>query len=173
MIQTVYSEAAAGRDTPRLLTDFTEFASAVSLEGILFDGNNVPGASGSAANCYIGAKFTDGFVGILDEMRFFMDYFPSKATFEGNLIFQGSNDDFSTVNDIVTIDSSLHEGWNYFDLSKETYNSYRLFNAQANGCDSIGELKLFGQKVIDETAPNLICPVEIVDVSTDVATLVD
>lgn len=118
-IATVFSEAAAGREgQAMLLKDFTEVASASSIEGTLFDGLNVPGLSNSGSNCSVGAKFASGFVGILDEMRFFMDYFPSKSVYDGNLKFQGSNDDFvADINDIVIVDANLHEGWNYFDLN--------------------------------------------------------
>lgn len=133
----------------------------------------MPGISGSAANCFVAAKFPADFVGQVHEMRFFMDVYASKSLYVGNLIFQGSNDDFSSdINDIVAADSTLHEGWNYFDLSGETYNSFRLFNAEAGGCDSIGELKLFGQRVINSSTSTLVCPVELVDTATDAVTAV-
>jgi len=93
-----------------------------------------------------------------------MDYFSNKSILADNLVFQGSNDGFSSdINDLVTVGEEIHEGWNSYDLPMSTYSSFRIFNAENNGCNSIGELKLFGQKVYDVTTNNADCPVFIFD----------
>ena len=146
--------------------------SATSMGGVSFDGENLPGPEGTGADCYLGTMFEgDGsgyFVGILTEIRFFMDYFSDKAVYSGNLKFQGSNtgfDDDSAV-DILTIDEELHEGWNYYKFEEwgidtPKYRYYRLFNAVNNGCDKIGEINFIGAKAFDSTDENHFCSVTV------------
>lgn len=84
-----------------------------------FDGINVPGISGSQSHCWIRVDYTPGMVGALDELRFFMDYFPSASTYDGTLVFQGSNDGFTEeAETLVTVGIEIHEGWNYYDLTE-------------------------------------------------------
>ena len=52
-----------------------------------FDGDDLPSISGSGSNCWIRIDFTQGMVGALDELRFFMDYFGTATNYNGNLIF--------------------------------------------------------------------------------------
>jgi hypothetical protein len=40
-----------------------------------------------SSNCYIGTKFTDGFVGYITELKFFMDYFEDKEARVDHLKF--------------------------------------------------------------------------------------
>lgn len=143
----------------------TEFASAASLEGILFDGNNLPSTSGSGANCFIGMKFGTGRVAILESFRFFMDYYSDVSVYAGALTLQGSNDDFvADINDLQVVNQEIHEGWNYYELASPSYNSYRLFNANNNGCNKIGELNLIGQDVFDSASDPLTLQVGVVDI---------
>jgi len=149
-----------------------------STEGIgalAFDGLNLPGARNSGSNCYIGTKFEGQnesryFVGVLEEVRFFMGTYPDKTVFNGNLKFQGSNEDFSETTgiiDIFTVSSEIHEGWNYYKLNEHMeasayppkYRYYRLFNAENNGCDYIGEINFIGQKVINEDNETTQCDI--------------
>ena len=143
---TSASETSAGRSDPVLLTPRNDFASLASMEGVLFDGLNVPGMLGTSNNCFVGVKYDAGKKGILSEVRFFMDYFADNfARYNGNLKFQGSNDDFTAeIIDIVTVGNEIHEGWNSYSLMKPNYSSYRLFNVEENGCNGIGELKFYG-----------------------------
>ena len=142
-IRTAESETSAGRNTPVKLTGGDEFASDAGLEGTLFDGENVPGLSNSGANSFIGKDFGSNNKGIVEEVRFFMDYFSDKSVLAGNLKLQGSLDDFSSsIVDLVIVGEEIHEGWNSYDLdpSVAQFNSYRLFNAEAGGLNDIGEL---------------------------------
>ena len=56
-------------------------------------------------------------------------------------------------------------------MPKPAYKSYRLFNPTAGGCDQIGELKLYGQQVLDVSVPQAILSVAIVDTSDDSSTV--
>ena len=115
---------------------------------------------------------TSGYsVGALTELRVFMDYVEDKSVHTGNLIFQGSNLGFDLeTNDILTIGEELHEGMNYYKMDDTDldiairdpkYRYYRLFNAEINGCDKIGEIMLIGQKVFDSTDDTHMCSVAV------------
>jgi hypothetical protein len=165
-IQTIGSRAwfSLAEDAPIVGPTITESG---DWGGIAFDGENLPGPTGSGANCYIGTEFTDGFVGYITELRFFMDYYTSREARVGHLKFQGSylpfDDSNLAIEDIVVVDEEIHEGWNYYDLSDNprAYTYYRMFNDQAAGCNHIGEIKLMGQEVIDSTADTHDCAVKI------------
>ena len=147
-VRTIASQQSAGNDESVLLPAENEIASDDSYKGVLFNGENLPGIQGTTANCYIGNTFSNDQIGVLDEFRFFMDFFKDKSKYAGTLVFQGSNDGFITdINDLQTVYEELHEGFNTyeFEYTKPAYKSYRLFNPTAGGCDQIGELKLFGQ----------------------------
>jgi hypothetical protein len=145
--------------------------------GMAFDGNNIPGVTGSQSNCYIGTEFTEGFVGYITEVRFFMDYFTDRENRVRFLKFQGSNLPFdnpsASIEDIVVVDEEIHEGWNYYDLSDNPrkYAHYRMFNQNNNGCDNIGEIKLIGQEVIDNSANSHGCSVKITRTDEETVTL--
>ena len=145
------------------------------MKGLAFDGKNLPAPVNTDRNCYMGMMFEGDesgyFVGILSEVRFFMNYFDEKDVYNGNLKFQGSNTGFSSddITDILTIGEELHEGWNYYKLEEllaETtisfppkFRYYRLFNAETNGCDGIGEINFIGQKAFDNTNASHQCSI--------------
>ena len=148
------------------------------MDGIAFDGSNVPGPTGTGSNCYIGTMFegdaTSYFVGFLTEVRFFMEYFPNKSVYSGKLTFQGSNvgfDNAADIVDILTVGEELHEGRNYYKFQEmlddgtlltselPAYRYYRLFNAENNGCDKIGEINFIGSKAFDTMTDNHECSV--------------
>ena len=48
----------------------------------------MPGATATGTNCFVGVTFDAGKAGILDEVRFFMDYFgDAYARYDGELKF--------------------------------------------------------------------------------------
>jgi len=172
-IKTQASQLASGRSNETIMIE-NEFASLASLKGVLFDGNNVPGLSSSGSNCAVGFKLTQptaatySKIAMVSEFRFFMDYFTNKALYAGTLKFQGSNDGFvNNINTLVTVGEEIHEGWNSYDLSNVAFSSFRIFNPTNNGCDAIGEIKLFGQVVLDFGAGPSSCDVKIVDVTSN------
>lgn len=128
-----------------------------------FDGNNVPGITGSTNGCYAGVEFGTGYVGVLESTKFFMDYF-TRANLVDNLVLQGSNDAFSSeVVDILTVSEEIHEGWNMYDLSATapTYSSYRYYNAASN-CNKIGEIQFIGHEVLNSVLDAEDCATEVV-----------
>ena len=102
----------------------------LDLVGVVFDGKNLPAiAQTTTAECYVKMQMDEGYVATLSAFKMFMQYFPDIANYEDLLVLQGSNDDFATTpTEILKIDSSLHEGWNYYDLSQNppTFSHYRL-----------------------------------------------
>jgi hypothetical protein len=89
-----------------------------------------------------------------------MDYFSNKDVYNGKMKLEGSNVGFSDpaqITTIFTVGDELHEGWNYYDFKDmfgdnyvfPKFRYYRLFNAQNNGCDKIGEVKFIGTKAFD------------------------
>jgi len=102
--------------------------------GIAFDGHNIPGSTNTGSNCYIGTVFTEGFVGHITELRFFMDFFTDRDARINYLKLQGSDlpfeDVLATIEEIVLVGEEIHEGWNYYDLSDNPrkYRYYRMFN---------------------------------------------
>ena len=87
-IQTVASETAAGRVDPQLIVPTGTFGSSLDLSDVLFDGDNVPGVIGTGANCHAGVTFGYYKTAILDEVRFFMDFFYDKYDrYDGSLVF--------------------------------------------------------------------------------------
>ena len=168
-LTTAASEASAGRAQPELLEPRSPFASPAGLAVAAFDGANVPGATATGANCFVGVAYDAGKAGILDEVRFFMDYFgDAYDRYDGQLKFQGSDDGFaSDIVDIVTVGAEIHEGWNSYEVNQVKFSSYRLFNAAGAGCDGIGELKLYGKEVYDNADSAVLCTVELYDLDLD------
>jgi hypothetical protein len=141
---------------------------------LAFDGKNHPGSTDTGTSCYMGTMFegdsSTHFVGILSELKFFMQYFSNKDTYNGNLVLQGSNlafdDENATPTTILTVGEELHEGWNYYKfdewgISTPKYRYYRLFNEVENGCDKIGEINFIGYKAVDSAADTHFCDVSL------------
>ena len=99
-IKTVVSQAAAISTRSELIQPEVEIASDASLKGILFDGETLPGLKSTSENCFVGFSLTHLATAsyrkkaIVDEFRFFMDYFQDRSRYADKLLFQGSNDDF-------------------------------------------------------------------------------
>jgi hypothetical protein len=60
-----------------------------SFAELAFDSRNLPVASSTGANCYIGTMFagdSSGYmIGVLEEVKFFIDYFSDKSVYNGYL----------------------------------------------------------------------------------------
>ena len=72
----------------------------------------------TSENCYFQIQYKDNHVGVLDEVKFFINRLIDKTPFEDNLVFQGS-DDGTTFVDLWNIDKSVHEGWNSKDFEED------------------------------------------------------
>lgn len=128
-----------------------------------FDLKSLPGLHGTSANCHVGVQFADGFIGVLQELSFFLDYF-NVNTIVDQLRFEASSDNFvSDIQEILVVGEEAHEGWNYYALNSTEvrYPYYRLTSAAAKGCDDIGEIRFIGHEVIDDENESFTCGAEI------------
>jgi len=124
-----------------------------------FDDELGVGSGDNSANCEIGMEFNQGFVGLLGQVKFFLNNV-DLAKFDGQLVFQGDNG--QGWKDLFTTDGNVHEGWNYkmFEESvRPAYRRYRFFGKAAGSCD-IKEIKFSGVKAIQSNSPSHNCPLE-------------
>lgn len=94
----------------------------------LIDNKNMIDMVDSSSSCHFQIQYKENHVGVLDEVKFFVNDLIDKTVFDGGLIFQGS-DDGVNFTDLWTVDASVHEGWNSFDFedgSKPSFNIYRF-----------------------------------------------
>ena len=80
----------------------------------LFDGSHQNGLNDTSAYCYFGTAFRPGFIGVINEVKYFMTTF-AKVNFIGRLKFQGSQNNVNW-NTIFTVGQEIHEGWNYYNF---------------------------------------------------------
>ena len=102
-------------------------------------------------SCSFGTAFRSGYVGILSEVKFFMNRF-YKPNFVGRLFFQGSKDG-KTYTTIFTVGQEIHEGWNYYDFAvglEPRYRYYRFFGSGMGSC-IVGEMSIRGIEAINST----------------------
>ena len=66
------------------------------------------------------------------------------------------------IEDIFIVGAEIHEGWNIYDIEGvDAYSSYRLINeADAAGCNKIGELELLGWEIHPSIDNDVDCTVE-------------
>jgi hypothetical protein len=90
-IQSIESMKSFTMEKPGEILGDLNIYSTTDLADLAYDGNNLPGAKNTGENCYIGTRFEGDasgyFVGILDEVKLFMDYFSDKSVYTDNLIF--------------------------------------------------------------------------------------
>ena len=107
--------------------------------------------------CWFGAAFRPGYVGVLNEVKYFMGRF-DKNKFEGKLRFEASmTGSTGTWTTIFTVGKEIHEGCNYYNLpaGKELKYRYYRFYGSAWGSCVVGEVSLRGYEVIDSTNQTL------------------
>ena len=113
--------------------------------------------------CYFGMNFRDGHVAILDEAKVFIGFLLDKKPYVNKLAFQGSNDNWSTWEELHLFGEEIHEGWNYIDyrddgVEKPAFNSYRFFGSGVGAC-KVTEFKLHGVQAIADESATHECPV--------------
>jgi hypothetical protein len=97
-----------------------------------------------SANCWIELDFPDSQVGVLDNVKILINNLDTtKAPFTGVTKLQGF--DGTQYVDIMTLDSTIHEGWNTFEwtTNKPAYQKYKWSGATAGSC-RFGEIKYTG-----------------------------
>lgn len=77
------------------------FSSNSALTMTVWDGSHQNGWTSTSRNCSFGTAFRAGYIGQLNEVKYFMGRF-NKAKFVGFLKFQGSSDGLNFV-DIFTV----------------------------------------------------------------------
>lgn len=71
-------------------------------------------------------KFSEGFVGIISQVKFFMDV-QFTSHWSGITHFQGSNDG-TTYETLFTMDDNVHSGWNYYTWDEPAnYPKFRFY----------------------------------------------
>ena len=126
---------------------------------LAFDGITSTQFTSNTNNCFVQVKFTDGRVGRLSKLKYFMNRMTDKQTnFVNKLKFQASSDGTAWT-DVFAADIYLKEGWNeYKPNTSLKYQYYRFFSATKIACQ-VGEIELWGNEVEDTTASSKVCDV--------------
>jgi hypothetical protein len=125
-----------------------------AMAKMTIDGSILPSIQGSQASCFVGIQFPTGYVGVVNEISFFLDQF-SKLDIHDRLFIEGSSDNFvDNIELLVAVSEEVHEGWNYYDLTELDFTAkYQYFrlrsDAGSNGCDGIGEIHYIGYETIN------------------------
>jgi hypothetical protein len=94
----------------------------------------------------------------------------NKAPFSGKTKLSGW--DGSAYVDILTLSSTINEGWNTFEwaANKPAYSKYRWYGTDAGGC-RFGEVKYFGIIAKSDTNTSVTCTPKILigGTSTDLS----
>jgi hypothetical protein len=137
-LSTVYSNENFGIATVGVINSGKYFGTGSNPENA-FDGDWLNVNSDSSSDCNLGMEFKEGFVGLLNQVKYFLGE-GDHASLSGNLIFQGSNDGV-TYTDIFTADDLVHEGWNYVEFGTDkdittqpNYRFYRFKGTVSNAC---------------------------------------
>ena len=147
----------------------------LEMAQLTLDGSILPSISGSTGDgCYVGIQFPTDYVGIVNEISFFLDEFSTNHIVD-KLHIEASNDNFVDVDSIellAIVSEEAHEGWNYYDLSDlaPQYAYYRLRSNHTGGCEDIGEIHYMGYEVINDDSDTYDCKVEHVDLTSDTKT---
>jgi len=80
---------------------------------VLFDQDLLVYFSEHWADCYMGMNFKTGYKGVLDKVKYYVPGERAKSYYINKLTFQGSNDDWTTHDDLFTLDDTVSSGWNY------------------------------------------------------------
>ena len=117
-ITTAYSAASFEVVISGVISDdgtWTGSASDSELAKLIDNKNMVDMVDDTNADCYFQIQFKEAHVGVLEEVKFFINEMFDKTPYVGGLVFQGS-DDGASFTDLWTIDASVHEGWNSHDF---------------------------------------------------------
>lgn len=127
--------------------------------------NNTMTDSGTPkrATCHTGLKFSEGFVGMISQVKFFLHKIVL-AEYSGKMKFQGSNDG-TTYTTLFTLNDNAHDGWNYYSWSTPAdypkFRFYRFYQDSSGACQ-INEIKLRGVEVRSDTTQDLTCDAKLV-----------
>jgi hypothetical protein len=132
------------------------------------DGDILPSISGAEEECFIGIAFPTGYVGVVSEISFFLDEFKRDSIVD-NLSIEGCYDEEGDCEPLVEVSLEAHEGWNYYDFYDgmlPMFPYYRLYSWD-RGCNNIGEVRFFGNEVIESFEESHECNIALVETTTD------
>jgi len=127
----------------------------VSDANIAFDGSIFTRVDDNAATCQLGMEFKEGYVGSLQQVKYFINYISDRAQYENNLVFEGYNERDAAgegVTEIFRVEGEVHEGWNYVDFEEGEYPNFRFYRMRGLGNKAgacrIHEITFTGLEVI-------------------------
>lgn len=134
-----------------------------------FDGSVFTRVNSNENVCIVGMQFKAGYVGSLQQAKYFINYITDRRQYENNIVFEGYNDENASDEDITelfTVNESVHEGWNYFDFEEGSYPNFRFYRFRGLGglagpC-RIHELTLKGIEVIESNESTHTCTPQLV-----------
>jgi len=102
----------------------------------MFDGDLLIQFDATAKDSWFGMKFKTGYVAVLDKVKYYVPGENLKSYYINNTVLQGTNDDWTTVVDIYTVEDTVSSGWNYVNFedpaTKPKYNQYRWYGKDTN-----------------------------------------
>lgn len=75
----------------------------------VFDGEILPTISWANDDCHVGITLPEGYVGLVDEVSFFLNR-REENRHPGHLFIEGSSDNFVTSETLATVKDEVHEG---------------------------------------------------------------
>lgn len=136
----------------------TPFSSKAALTLSVWDGSHQNGWSDTATNCFFGTAFKPGYIGVLNEVKYFMSRFV-RANFVNKLRFEAALSSSGPWTTIFTVGHEIHEGWNYQNYAEGSelkYRFYRFFGAGTGSC-IVGEVSFRGYEAIQDTNEDYTC----------------
>ena len=83
----------------------------------MFDGDLLVTYNDFRKTSWYGMKFKAGYVGVLDKAKYYVPGDKNKDNYIGNLILQGTNDDWATFENLYTVEDSVSSGWNSVEFN--------------------------------------------------------
>jgi hypothetical protein len=109
-------------------------------------------------------EFKEGYVGAIQQVKYFINYISDRKQYENNLVFEGYNErdaEGEAVTELFKVGESVHEGWNYVDFEEGLYPNFRFYRMRGLGGNSgpcrIHEITLTGLEVIRNVASTYQC----------------
>lgn len=162
-MSTVYSNANFNIETESEDLKPRTFFGNINDVALAFDGKLAIQTSNSQSTCEIGAGFKADHVGMLSQLKYFMNDIDNPSLYDGILKFQGSNDK-SAWTDLHVADENIHEGWNYVKFNETgtnpKYRFYRIYSSTRYGC-LVNEMKFTGVETVDNSDSTYSCNVQV------------
>lgn len=147
----------------------------VSDASVAFDGSIFTRVDDNSATCQLGMEFKEGYVGSLQQVKYFINYIADRSQYENNLVFEGYNEREAVgeaVTEIFKVEGEVHEGWNYVDFEEGQFPNFRFYRMRglgnASGPCRIHEITLTGLEVIQNEDDTYSCTPKLILAGEDV-----